>query len=205
MSTVILRNGCIYTPLDTGTPLRGIRQGEIVKISDGAILVKDGIISDIGREEQILKQLSSLHIDDEYDCEGRCVIPGFVDPHTHMCFAELREAEFEKRIGGVPYLDILAAGGGILSSVKAVAAASLEDLTANTMDRVRRALEFGSTTIEIKSGYGLDTANELKMLEAIKRAGQETEADVIPTFLGAHAVPQEYKGNADGFIDLVLG
>ena len=132
------------------------------------------------------------------------MVPGFVDPHTHMCFAALREAEFSLRMEGTPYLEILRQGGGILSSVRAVAAASDEELYANTLHHVQTALRLGTTTLEIKSGYGLDTENELKMLRVIGKVAADTPLDIVATFLGAHAIPEQYKTNPDAFITMLI-
>ena len=119
-------------------------------------------------------------------------------------FARLREAEFDMRISGIAYLDILKQGGGILSSVRAVREASESELYRTTESRARTALGFGTTTVEIKSGYGLDTENELKMLRVIDRVARQTSMDVVPTFLGAHAIPQEYKDSPDAYVDLII-
>jgi imidazolonepropionase len=132
------------------------------------------------------------------------MIPGFVDPHTHLCFARRREEEFDMRIAGTPYLEILNQGGGILSSVRAVHEASENELLKNTLRHALSALSFGTTTVEIKSGYGLDTANELKMLRVIEQVGRFSPLDVVPTFLGAHAVPETFRGRPDDFVDLVI-
>jgi len=145
-----------------------------------------------------------MEFDEEIDCGGRCVIPGFVDPHTHMCFARRREEEFSLRLEGTPYLEILKRGGGILSSVRAVKEASDDDLFENTLSLALSALSMGTTTVEIKSGYGLDTETELRMLSVIRRVGLESPLDVVPTFMGAHAVAEEYRGRADDFVDLIV-
>jgi imidazolonepropionase len=150
----------------------------------------------------VLRNAGEVH--EEMDCGGRCLIPGFVDPHTHMCFSTTREEEFSLRLAGANYLEILRQGGGILSSVRAVRTASEEELFLITAERVRSALRFGTTTLEIKSGYGLDTEVELKMLRVIHRIGEETPLDVVATFLGAHAVPDEYVGAPDRYVDLVV-
>ncbi len=204
MQAELFRNARIFTPIDRGSPCSGENQGCLARYEDGALLVVEGIIERIGGEEEVLAGLSAETVENGYDCKGLCLIPGFVDPHTHNCFAALREDEFELRIAGTPYLEILSRGGGILSSVKAVAGADVEQLSANTLLQIRRALRFGTTTMEIKSGYGLDTENELKMLEAIGAAGRLTPVDIVPTFLGAHAIPEIYRGRADEFIDLVI-
>jgi imidazolonepropionase len=135
---------------------------------------------------------------------GACVIPGFVDPHTHLCFAKRREDEFKMRLDGLPYLEILKRGGGILSSVNAVKSVTEEELFFATKKLALSALAKGTTTIEIKSGYGLDLELELKMLSVISRISRETPLDVVPTFMGAHAVPVEYKERPDDFVDLII-
>ncbi len=204
MVTKLYRNCRIFTPLDRGFPLSGTNQASLLHYEAGALLVQDGCIAAIGNEEDVL---SSTGVDspvEEIDCHGRCMIPGFVDPHTHMCFATLRESEFALRIGGVPYMEILQRGGGILSSVRAVADTDADQLYAETEKHVLKALSLGTTTVEIKSGYGLDTVNELKMLEVIGRIGDQLPVDVVPTFLGAHAVPEHYRGRADDYITMIL-
>ncbi len=131
------------------------------------------------------------------------MIPGFVDPHTHLCFVRPREREFLARLEGAEYLDILKAGGGILSSVESVRAASEEELFIATRDRALSALSLGTTTIEIKSGYGLSTEAELRQLRVIHRVARETPLSVVPTFLGAHAVPAEAGGRAEDYVGLL--
>ncbi|MEE4240558.1 MAG: imidazolonepropionase [Desulfopila sp.] len=204
MPTALFKNSRIYTPVDNGSPLCGEKQGALAHYSKGALLAVDGMIERVGNEEEVFSGLAPMILERAHDCGGRCLIPGFVDPHTHNCFAALREEEFELRIAGTPYLEILNRGGGILSSVKAVAEADVEHLQAKTLCQISRALEFGTTTMEIKSGYGLDTENELKMLEAIGAAGRLTPVDIVATFLGAHAVPTLYRDRADDFISLII-
>jgi imidazolonepropionase len=200
----LFKNACIVTPLDPGRPLAGEDQGKIARIENGAILCRNRIIEAIGDEMEVASPEYSHDLDVVVDCDGRCLIPGFVDPHTHMCFAGTREQEFSQRIEGMEYLEILRHGGGILSSVRAVRAASEEELFSETREHVLSALKFGTTTLEIKSGYGLNTTTELKMLSVIDRVGQETPLDVIPTFMGAHAVPQEYSNAPDKYVDILV-
>ncbi|MFP4583583.1 MAG: imidazolonepropionase [Desulfococcaceae bacterium] len=204
MTTTLYHNARIFTPVDTGKPAAGEDQGDITSWENGALLVKEDRIAALGKEADVRDDIASHPPDQEVDLGGRCVIPGFVDPHTHMCFAERREAEFEQRIAGTPYMEILARGGGILSSVRSVRAAHEDDLFAMTLRTVRAAMALGTTTVEIKSGYGLDTDSELKMLRVIARVAEAVPADVVPTFLGAHAIPQEFKENPDAFVDLVV-
>ncbi|MBC2710068.1 MAG: imidazolonepropionase [Desulfosarcina sp.] len=203
MTVTLFRNARIYTPVDKGKPAAGAAQGELAVYEDGALAVEDGRIRAVGDLSSIVHSISGKTMD-EVDCRDMCLIPGFVDPHTHICFARLREEEFELRIAGSPYLEILEKGGGILSSVQHIRESDEADLFVATAERVRIALSFGTTTLEIKSGYGLDTQNELKMLRVIDRVARELPIDVVPTFLGAHAVPPEYKGRSDDFVDLVI-
>ncbi len=204
MSRKLFRNTTIYSPVDLGQPRAGKAQNELVHFQKGALLVENGLIAAIGDEEAVLAVAKAAGEVQEFDCGGRCMIPGFVDPHTHMCFAAPREEEFSLRIAGTPYLEILRQGGGILSSVKAVAAASDEQLYENTLRHVRRALQLGTTSLEIKSGYGLDTENELKMLRVIAKVATDTPLDIVATFLGAHAIPEQYKSNSDAYITLLV-
>ncbi len=203
MKQKLYRNAAIYSPIDRGKAASGPNQGELAHFPHGALLVADGLIAAVGGEEEVRASLGGEAVE-EIDCGGRCLIPGFVDPHTHMCFAARREAEFSQRLLGTPYLEILRQGGGILSSVRAVAAMDEESLLANTLRQVRRALSFGTTSLEIKSGYGLDTDNELKMLRVIGRVAEKAAVDVVATFLGAHAVPPAYRENPDAYVDLLI-
>lgn len=200
----LYRNMRIFTPVDKGKALAGAEQSEIREIKGGAMLVANGLIEKIGAEEDVAKGLDRSQLCFEKDFGGACVIPGFVDPHTHLCFAKRREDEFGMRLAGLPYLEILKRGGGILSSVNAVSSATEEELFQTTKKLALSALAKGTTTVEIKSGYGLSLELELKMLEVIKRISAETPLDVVPTFMGAHAVPLEWKNDADRFVDEIL-
>jgi imidazolonepropionase len=170
--------------------------------AQGALWHHKGIIQAVGPTDEILSRAGKDA--KQIDCQGRAMIPGLVDPHTHMCFAQTRENEFSERICGVPYLEILKRGGGILNSVDSVRRASVQDLLKNTLEHLKIALAHGSTTVEIKSGYGLDTENELKMLSVIELAGQKAAQDIAATFLGAHAIPREYKEHPDQYVDLII-
>jgi imidazolonepropionase len=203
MSTTLFRGARIFTPEDTGRPLAGPRQGRVISYDPGALLCRDGMIEAVGPEPEVLAAARAKADVHEVDCGGRCMIPGFVDPHTHLCFLEPRETEFQQRLDGVPYLDILAAGGGILATVASVRAASEADLAEATRKRAFACLRLGTTTIEIKSGYGLSTEAELKQLRAAAAAGRSTPLTVVPTLLGAHAVPPEFAGDAEGYVDLL--
>ena len=205
----LFKNAVIYTSKDNGRPAGGKAQAHLRHFHDGAILVENGIIKAVGNKDDVLASIEawsspSWNIQTEIDCNGQCLIPGFVDPHTHMCFAETREHEFEMRIKGIPYLEILENGGGILSSVAALSHADEDTLYENTRERVLSALKSGTTCLEIKSGYGLDTENELKMLRVIDKIARTTPVDISATFLGAHAIPPIYRENPDAFVDLVI-
>lgn len=205
MSQTLFINGNIFTPVDEGRPQSGPLQGRLRHYPQGALLVEDGLLVAVGDRDVVEQQVATSKPIDEVDVGGYCLVPGFVDPHTHMCFAARREAEFELRLGGTPYLEILEQGGGILSSVRQVATASEDELYEVTRIHAESALKTGTTTLEIKSGYGLDTENELKMLRVIGRLAREGIQDIVATFLGAHAIPPGYKDNPDRFIQHIIG
>jgi imidazolonepropionase len=200
----LVRNASLFTPLDGGRPAAGAKQGELLHVPRAALLIENGLIARIDAESEVLASLQTTEIDEEIDAAGACMIPGFVDPHTHLCFTHPREAEFDLRLQGVAYLEILRQGGGILSSVAAIRQTSEEELFRLTQERALKALSFGTTSVEIKSGYGLDTENEMKMLRVIKRIGRSTPLDVVSTFLGAHAVPPDYQVREDAYIELII-
>lgn len=206
MSGTLFFNAAVTTPLMQNGPAAGKEQGAVKTWEHGALYADGGRISAVGSEDEVRMALdaSGAVPDEERDCGGAAVIPGFVDPHTHICFAARREKEFLMRLEGKSYLEILGAGGGILSTVRAVRAADEDRLFAETSENVLSALNYGTTTMEVKSGYGLNTAEELKMLRVIRRLGTETPLDIVPTFMGAHAVPEEYKSHPDDFVDLIV-
>nr|MBN1228569.1 imidazolonepropionase [Anaerolineae bacterium] len=188
-------------PSHAGGPQRGQALGDLGLVEDGVIAVSDGQITFAGPAEGFDIPLNAMTL---IDAEGMAVIPGFVDPHTHLLWVGDRAAEFEMRIGGATYMQIMAAGGGINNTVRHVRAAPVEQLIAETRPRLDRILQLGSTTVEIKTGYGLDTESEIRSLEAICRLDAEHPVDIVPTFLGAHAVPPEYTGRTDAYVDLVV-
>ena len=180
-----------------GGPQRGAALGSLGLLTDGAVLLRDGLIEATGSSAELLAKYPD---EERLDACGRAVLPGFVDPHTHLVFASDRAAEFEMRLQGKTYLEILAAGGGILSTVRATRAASLPELLAQTHDRARRMLANGTTTAEAKSGYGLDLDCELNQLSALLALDAEGPLQIVPTFLGAHAIPPEYRADPDGYV-----
>lgn len=169
-------------------------------IERGAVAISEGVFAAVGPSDDVLRVYES---GDVIDAEGRVVCPGFVDPHTHIVYAGDRLNEFELKIRGADYLEILANGGGIISTVKQTRAASVERLVEQSILRLYKMLKCGTTTAEIKTGYGLDTKTELKMLAVIETVDKNHAIDVVPTFLAAHAVPPEFKDNADGYVDLI--
>lgn len=180
----------------TGGPQRGHDLGQMGILEDAALLVRDDIIAEIGPSTD----LRASYADEEMlDASGSLVMPGFVDPHTHLIWAGDRAAEFEMRLQGKTYLEILAAGGGILSTVRSTRAASLETLLSETRPRLKTLLAHGTTTAEAKTGYGLEIDTELKLLQALLQLGQEGPLDLAITFLGAHAIPPEFKGDPESY------
>lgn len=176
---------------------------ELSMIQDGAVAVSDGVIKDVGKTASILKEHDSRGIE-RIDAKGRVVMPGFVDPHTHLVYAGSREFELELKAKGKSYMEILEEGGGIYRTVKDTRAASWEELYDQSAARLRSMIAHGSTTIEAKSGYGLDKHTEMRMLEVVKKLGADYSVHLVPTFLGAHAVPPEHHSRPDDYIDFVV-
>lgn len=172
-------------------------------IEDGALAWKDGVVRFVGARNA-LPSAPNVLASAVIDAGGAWVTPGLIDCHTHLAFADDRAHEFELRLQGASYEAIARAGGGILSSVRAVRAASEDELLAQTLPRARALLRDGATTLEIKSGYGLDVENERKLLRVARRVGETLGIDVRTTYLGAHAIPPEYAGDPDGYIDAVV-
>lgn len=169
-------------------------------VEDAALCLKGGQIVWIGPESD----LPSAPCDQDLDLEGRWITPGLIDCHTHLVFGGNRASEFEKRLGGASYEDIARAGGGIASTVLATRAASEDELVATALPRLRSLLRDGVTTVEIKSGYGLDLVSERKMLRAARRLSELVGVRVTTAYLGLHALPPSYSGRADDYVDLVV-
>jgi imidazolonepropionase len=185
-----------------GGPQRGHALGTLGVLENGAVVVRDEKIVAVGTTDE----LRVAYPDEPTLDAARCVLmPGFVDPHTHLIWAGDRADEFEMKMAGTPYLDILAAGGGILSTVRATRKASIETLIAQTRPRLLRMFAHGTTTVEAKTGYGLQTATELRLLKALLALEDEGPLDLAITFLGAHAIAPEYKDNPQGYTDDICG
>lgn len=170
-------------------------------IENGAIAVRDGRIAFVGPQDALPSEFSAV---EAVDCQGRWITPGLIDCHTHLVHAGDRAHEFELRLAGASYEEIARAGGGIVSSVKALRAAGEDDLVRHTLPRLDALIAEGVTTVELKSGYGLDTENELKSLRAARRIAEERDVTVRTTFLGAHALPPEMNGDKAAYIDKVV-
>jgi len=178
----------------------GKEADELSIIENGAVAIKDDKILAVGTTEEIKANYKSDKI---IDASGKVVMPGFVDPHTHTIFVHTRENEFEMRIKGKTYVEISKSGGGIRSSIKAVRKASEDELYTLAEKRIWRIISNGTTTLEAKSGYGLSTKSEIKMLKVIKRLNENLPIDIIPTFMGAHEFPIEYKDNRNEYIRIL--
>ncbi|MFO7815329.1 MAG: imidazolonepropionase [Halanaerobiales bacterium] len=183
------------------TPKRGPKMDELNTINAAYLIEEKGKIVDYGRKD---KKIDERDFEKIVDVEGKVMMPGFVDPHTHFVFAGDRSQEFKMRLKGIPYIDILKKGGGILSTVKSTRRASKNELYNLSKKRVDKFLSFGVTTVEGKSGYGLDKKTELKQLEVMRELDNEKEIDIVSTFLGAHAVPKRYKNNSSEYIDYII-
>ncbi len=166
-------------------------------VEQGVIASRDGLILYAGPETEA----PLFDAAETIDCEGRWITPGLIDCHTHLVFGGDRSREFELRLEGASYEEIARAGGGIVSTMKATRAASEDDLVASALPRLDALIAEGVTTVEVKSGYGLDLASELKMLRAARRLGEVRPVRIVTTFLGAHALPPEFAGDAEGYID----
>lgn len=181
-------------------PRRGAALRELGIVEDGAVAISGNTIVEVGNSSELRAKYQARQ---SLDASGKVVCPGFVDPHTHVVYAGDRIAEFEQRIAGRSYQDIAAMGGGIVSTMRAVRAASLAQLVEESGARLRQMLRLGTTTAEAKSGYGLDTANELRLLQATEALHHSQPIELVPTFLGAHALPPEYRDRGDDYVRLV--
>jgi imidazolonepropionase len=184
----------------TGGPQRGAVLGRLGVIEDGAVLIRAGRIAAVGTSSELR---AAYPEETGLNAQGRAVLPGFVDPHTHLVYAGDRAAEFEMRLQGKSYMEILAAGGGILSTVQATRAAGSKQLLGETRARARGMLAHGTTTAEAKTGYGLELNSELKQLKTLLALDAEGPLEIAPTFLAAHAIPPEYRQDPDGYVEQV--
>jgi len=205
---LIIKNAAEVVTCSGFAAKKGREMAELNILNDGSVLIKDGIIEAVGKNREIEQQLKNAGTDqsgfDIIDARGKAVLPGFVDSHTHLVFGGYRAEEFSWRLRGDSYMQIMQRGGGIVSTVEATRQASAEELLKAGIKRLNSMLSFGVTTVEGKSGYGLNCETEIKQLDVMARLDQVHYLDVVPTFLGAHAVPPDYKGKQDAFIDFLI-
>ena len=199
MHNLIIKSAAQVVTCSGFSGKRGRAMSELQVIENGTVVVTDGIIS------HVLKQGDPIPVDESryevISAEGKALLPGFVDPHTHFVFGGYREEEFSWRMRGDSYMEIMNRGGGIVNTTRAPRAASEEELVALGKQRLDAMLELGITTVEGKSGYGLDRETELKQLRVMRQLNREHPVEVVPTFMGAHATPAEWKGREDDFIN----
>jgi imidazolonepropionase len=200
--TLIVRNiGELVCVSQTGRRTkRGPEMADLALQHDAALVIRDGKINWVGPSADLPPLPASAEV---IDAGGKTVLPGFVDSHTHLLFAGARADEFEQRLRGLSYQEIAARGGGINATVRVVRQSSRETLKELARPRLRRLLEVGVTTLEVKSGYGLTVADELKCLEAVADLNAEGPLELVPTFLGAHAIPPEFQGDRGGYLQLL--
>ena len=205
MRRLVITNANIYTPVGTAGK-RGVEMGDILHIEKGGIIIEDGIIRWVGPDSEMPEPEGHVRDEVYMDALGRAVLPGFVASHTHLVFGGYRPEEFGWRLKGDTYMSIMERGGGIQSTVNATRAASAEELREKAEWYLDEMSAMGVTTVEAKSGYGLDTETEERMLRVIKGLAEDPErkVDVVSTFLGAHAVPKEYKGRTAEYVDLII-
>lgn len=199
---LILNIGQLLTCASNGKPKRGAAMRDVGMIEDGGVAVIDGKIAAFGKSTDVENSFCS---DNTINAVGKVASPGFVDPHTHIVFAGDRLDEFELKIQGVDYLEILEKGGGILSTVEKTRKASVDRLIESAVERLNKMLVCGTTTAEIKTGYGLNTETELKMLSVIAELDLIHAVDIVPTILAAHAIPSEFREKPDSYVDLICG
>ncbi|MCR3758048.1 imidazolonepropionase [Clostridium felsineum] len=199
---VILNSSEIATPIGN-TAKFGSEMNNLKVIKNGAVVIKNGIIEDVCTTEEVLKKYN-LDEFEVIDAHNKCILPGFVDSHTHFIFGGYRPEEFFMRLNGASYMDIMRKKGGIQNTVNATRKSSFGELYKVGYERLNSMLQFGITTVEGKSGYGLDLDTEIRQLEVMKKLNEEHYVDIASTFLGAHAVPLEYEGRNEEYIDFII-
>ncbi|MGZ4160517.1 MAG: imidazolonepropionase [Neobacillus sp.] len=207
MTTLFIRNASQLVTLQGGSqaPLVKGAMSELSIIENGSIWIEDGVIQDVGKDSELAEKYKGRLKEAEIiNASGKLVTPGLVDPHTHIVFAGSRENEFNMRLQGATYMEIMNSGGGIHATTRATQAASHVELFNESYERLNKFLLHGVTTVEAKSGYGMEWETELKQLEVAKELNEKHVIDLVPTFMGAHAVPKEYKENPEAFIKILI-
>lgn len=203
MKNLIIKNASQLVTCSGFSAKKGEKMSELSVIEDGTVVVTAGVISFVGKSDEKLP-VENIENYEIIDASGKAVLPGFVDSHTHLVFGGYREEEFSWRMRGDSYMSIMERGGGIHSTMNATRKASFEELAEAGKKRLDKMLKLGVTTVEGKSGYGMDKATELKQLEVMKYLNENHSVDIVSTFLGAHATPTEYKSREDDFIDYLI-
>ena len=200
---ILIRNASQVVTCSGFEAKKGAAMSDVGVIEDGAVAVSGGLITHVGPTEEVMKQIDASEYL-EVDASGRALLPGFVDSHTHFVFGGYREEEFSWRMKGDSYMSIMERGGGIVNTMNATRQACYDDLFGDAYDRLDMMMDMGVTTVEGKSGYGLDLATELIQLRIMKELNDEHPLDVVSTFLGAHAVPPEFAGRTDAYVDYII-
>lgn len=200
---LVIKHAAELITCQGGGPKNGAAMKELGIIEDGAVSIKDGIIQMAGPTAQVMAALDGAGYE-EINAQGKCVLPGFIDSHNHFVFGGYRAEEFSWRLKGDSYMEIMERGGGIINTVRATRQAGVAELTQLAQRRLDSMLAMGVTTVEGKSGYGLDFVTEIKQLEVMAALQEQQPVEVVPTFLGAHAVPKEYEGRSGAFVDFLI-
>lgn len=206
-NALFIRNAAQLVTLQgsSNAPLVKEAMSELNIIANGSVWIEDGTIQAVGTDKELQEKYTGrLDKAVVVDATGKVVTPGLVDPHTHLVFAGSRENEFNMRLEGASYMDIMNAGGGIHATTRRTRDASHEQLFQESYDRLNQFLKHGVTTVEAKSGYGMEWETERKQLEVVKQLNDKHVIDVVPTFMGAHAVPKEYKNAPDDFVRIII-
>lgn len=204
---IFIRNASQLVTLQgsSDAPLVKEAMSELAIVENGSVWIEHGIIQDVGKDEELFQKFEArLGEAEVVDASEKLVTPGLVDPHTHLVFAGSRENEFNMRLQGATYMEIMNSGGGIHATTRRTKTASHEELFQESFGRLNQFLLHGVTTVEAKSGYGMEWETELKQLEVAKMLNEKHVIDVVPTFMGAHAVPKEYKENPEQFVELLI-